>query len=299
MGKSICLLYHSVSEVPNYYGISIAPELFEQHIKFLAENYDVQRLEDADLFGKEDSLIISFDDGYRDNYQYALPILTKYKTPATFFVSSGNIGTYEEYWWDELERLVYCSNNNTFHLVDPLYDYTWTIMNDKDRWNFVRDIHFLLRLDPSLLRWQEWRRQLIIWADADVTGRIEKRSMLVNELIEMSKNPYATIGGHTVTHRSLGCLSAMEQEYEIDSNIMYLEQLIGKEIEVFSYPFGTHYDYTDVTKEVLTRHGIKRSMTTERRAINIDDEFLELPRISVGDISVDQLSCLLEEEFNR
>lgn len=47
----------------------------------------------------------NFDDGYVENYQYALPILEKYHVPATIFVSTDLIGMNEMYWWDELEKI--------------------------------------------------------------------------------------------------------------------------------------------------------------------------------------------------
>lgn len=79
------LMYHSVN--PNH-PFSILPNEFEQQIKFLVSNYQVLPLKDFLNFN-ENSLAITFDDGYEDNFYYALPILKKYNCPATFFICTG------------------------------------------------------------------------------------------------------------------------------------------------------------------------------------------------------------------
>jgi peptidoglycan/xylan/chitin deacetylase (PgdA/CDA1 family) len=83
--KFTILVYHSVN--PNHQR-SIRPQDFEGQIEFLASNYQISPIKDFFNFNKN-SFAITFDDGYEDNFYYALPILKKYNCPATFFVCTG------------------------------------------------------------------------------------------------------------------------------------------------------------------------------------------------------------------
>lgn len=112
------LVYHSVSHEKG--GLNINPGLFETHMRFIKNNFDILPLSKlTNLVADEavsqhisgNKVIITFDDGYRDNYRIAMPILDKYKIPATFFVTVGYIGKQMKdskksvMNWDELKVL--------------------------------------------------------------------------------------------------------------------------------------------------------------------------------------------------
>ncbi|MGD9107939.1 MAG: polysaccharide deacetylase family protein [Gammaproteobacteria bacterium] len=97
-GRKIPILcYHSVSEGENLELSPLSPLLFEQHLKFLANNYQVitlAELVDALNNNKKvakHSVVLTFDDGYRDNYTEVFPLIKKYKVPITVFVATGFI----------------------------------------------------------------------------------------------------------------------------------------------------------------------------------------------------------------
>ncbi|MGB9609260.1 MAG: polysaccharide deacetylase family protein [Minisyncoccia bacterium] len=85
--KLIILIYHSVNPDHRW---SISPKNFEEQIKWLADNYPIISLKNFPNFQK-DSIAITFDDGYEDNYLYTFPILKKYNCPATIFITTGFI----------------------------------------------------------------------------------------------------------------------------------------------------------------------------------------------------------------
>lgn len=86
------LCYHSIQESNNFEGDSLKPSEFENHLKYLKKNHTIISLEDAfKLISNGDRrianpVVITFDDGYEDNYNIAFPLLKKYETHATFFV---------------------------------------------------------------------------------------------------------------------------------------------------------------------------------------------------------------------
>jgi len=85
--KLIILMYHSIN--PNHFW-SITPQNFEEQIKWLINNYPIVSLKEFPNFN-QDSIAITFDDGYEDNFYYAFPILKKYNCPATIFLTTGFI----------------------------------------------------------------------------------------------------------------------------------------------------------------------------------------------------------------
>src|SRR5262245_54886386 len=99
--------YHKVSPDQHPFFEPLHPDTFEQQMRFLKSCYTVLSL--AELVSRsmrgdvpERAVAITFDDGYRDNYEYAFPILKKYQFPATIFVATGAIGTRELIWHDQI-----------------------------------------------------------------------------------------------------------------------------------------------------------------------------------------------------
>lgn len=91
--RPVVLLYHSINNQNHF--LSISPEIFEKQIKFLKEKgFKFLRVEDLVHLEKLErkSVLITFDDGYKDNFLNAVPILEKYQIPALFFISVNLLG---------------------------------------------------------------------------------------------------------------------------------------------------------------------------------------------------------------
>lgn len=285
MGRVLCILYHRVNPIKdNLYNLTVSPSEFEEHIRYLVKNYRIIRFEENWEEISEDAIAITFDDGYADNYLYALPVLEKYKVPATIFICSGNIGTCKEFWWDEIERVLTVQENypEQFHLCDQLYEYTWKTATEYQRKELAKTLRWLLRMESDESCAKDWIEHLKIWAGIiSDEGRTENLSLSKEQLTNLAKSPYITIGAHTVRHLSLGALSDEDQECEIVNSISYLEKELKQKIEVFSYPFGTGSDYNKKTLETCRRNGIKKAATTKIALWNKEDNLLEIPRLSI------------------
>lgn len=110
------LMYHSISPTQNPYikSLIVSPEVFQRQMRFLKNNrYNVLSLEAlADLIREKKkipprTLAITFDDGYRDNYEYAYPVLKKYNVAATIFVIVNEISRpqNDRLSWDEIKEM--------------------------------------------------------------------------------------------------------------------------------------------------------------------------------------------------
>src|SRR5690606_13951821 len=92
--KSFILMYHRITELEiDPWELAVSVENFDDHLKVLKSSYNVLSLDEFTENKKknklkEGSIAITFDDGYKDNYTNAFPILTKHQLPATFFISS-------------------------------------------------------------------------------------------------------------------------------------------------------------------------------------------------------------------
>lgn len=112
----VILLYHRIFDLPSDpHLLSVHPDHFTEHLKYLSEHYPILTLKQLAKALKERHLpkrvvVLTFDDGYADNLWNAKPLLQRYGVPATVFVVTGYIGQTQEFWWNELERLLLSSS---------------------------------------------------------------------------------------------------------------------------------------------------------------------------------------------
>jgi hypothetical protein len=124
------LLYHRVLDLQrekNLYslpGIIVSVKMFDEHVKYLFKNYNVISLENLvdslknNLPFPKKGVVITFDDGWRDNYSFAFPILKKYNLPATIFLTSGYIGTNKTFWPEQVISVLKSEKNLKEKLKD-------------------------------------------------------------------------------------------------------------------------------------------------------------------------------------
>jgi len=106
----VVVAFHHVDDSEDARGLSIGPALFERYCRFFRRHFQVIPLRDfvGRLERREPlhrQLAITFDDGYRNNFEHAAPVLEKFGLPATFFVVSQWIGSDVVPWWDRQQNL--------------------------------------------------------------------------------------------------------------------------------------------------------------------------------------------------
>lgn len=288
--KYICVLYyHRVCDLTrDTWKLSVPPKLFEEHIKFLKENYRILRFEDNWDDIHEKAVVITFDDGYADNFEYALPILEKYEAPATIFVCTEQKG---EFWWDTLERIIYDSDKaiTAIHWADKRFPIS--APKEKEVMCYTLHPYFKAMLpDNRAKALQE------LSADLHVDFRQSNncsRLLSEQELCTLSKSPYITIGAHTVTHTALAVEPVSLQREEIRTSKTIIESFIRKPIEVFSYPFGAREDFALETEIAVRECGYKKAATTIQGLADGADA-LQIPRVWIpGNCSLLQLKQIL------
>ncbi|MCK5768708.1 MAG: polysaccharide deacetylase family protein, partial [Candidatus Atribacteria bacterium] len=199
----IVFAYHRVYPgKDNLFVKNVCPEEFEKQVKYLKENFKIYSLEKLinllstpkiDNPIKENIAVITFDDGYKDNYIYAYPILKKYQVPATIFLISGFIGKDELFWWDKIGYII--SNSQKRSINIPNFGDFSLIDNQKK----LHCISFLLGQFKNISNQLKNEYIINLQKICDVTipsGLAEKIILSWDEIREMSDNGIS-FGAHT------------------------------------------------------------------------------------------------------
>jgi len=242
----VILMLHRVinqrSELKINKDIEITPEFLEETLKtYITNGYRFISLDELPLimakpFWKSQKrfVCITFDDGYRDNYEVAYPILKKYNCPFTIYVTTDFYEYKANLWWYVLDDLLMM--HDKLVLSDGTQYNTATISEKNEAF---KAIHIRLsQLKPQLLR-----ETFDSWFSAyeySFEEKVKALSMTPGQIKDISKDALCSIGSHTVTHPRLANMSADEQEVELSSSKTKLEKLIEKNVKHFAYPFGNH-----------------------------------------------------------
>ena len=280
--RSVILLYHRVIRLAtDPWKMCVSPEHFSEHLQVLRK-YKVVRLNQLQdqltarsKFLRGLTVAITFDDGYADNLFQAAPLLERFEMPCTFFITSGYVGADQEFWWDELERIVW-SYGSTSRERSQLYQ---TLYNE---------FRFLSH--------ESRRERLDLWSiDSGVAGpaRSSHRVLTTEELKQLAANPLFEIGAHTVTHPVLADQPVQIQRAEVRNSKKRLEELLDRPVASFSYPYGGLGHYSAKTVNEVGAAGFLRACTTEAHPVREGDSPLEWGRLNVTDMNGDQFEKFL------
>ena len=280
--------------------LAVSPENFRRHMEFLKQQFPIVRFEEdwSDL--KKPAVAITFDDGYADNILEALPILEEMEVPATFFVSTGRLGTEQEFWWHRLEAILLqeCDFPARFKLDDELHGRVWSTETFEQRKMLYASLNLLMqRISPE--RQEDWMDQLGKWAGARVAGKSIHRSMTEEEIRSLAASPWATIGAHTVTHSALSALAGEQQRREIFTSKKELEDLTGSEITTFSYPFGRKQDYNQTSVRLCREAGFTKVASNFPGQVHRWTDPFQLPRHLVRNWGMSKFREEIESFWTR
>ncbi|CAN5822005.1 N/A [soil metagenome] len=281
----VILLYHRVTTLAaDPQQLAVSPEHFRAQLLLLKHHLPILRFEEDWSRVKQPAVVITFDDGYADNLYEALPILEELQVPATFFICVGQIGTQQEFWWDELERILLGDRfyPASFTLEDAQYGQSWPTATNDDRQQLYDQLHPLIK-QVDAPQWTKWLAQLRVWANLDDQGRHSHRAMTSTELQQFAQSPLVTIGAHTLTHSRLAAQSAARQAEEIQGSKQKLEAWLARPVPTFSYPFGGRHDYNQQTLAVCKTSGFTKVAANYAGQAHRWSDRYQLPRQLVRD----------------
>jgi peptidoglycan/xylan/chitin deacetylase (PgdA/CDA1 family) len=236
---------------------SATAEGFDEQLAFLARHVDVIGPHDLPAVaaaGRGRFVLLTFDDGYRDNYEVAYPLLRRHRLEATFFLSTGFLDRPHVAWWDELAWMV---RNARSAVVEPGAWLPEPVRLDGDR---EAAIAALVRTYKAIQGDQD-AAYLEHVAAATGAGRCTPAHAdgmwMTWAMARELRDGGMAIGGHTVSHPILARLSEAEQEQEVSGCARRLREELDLSMQWFSYPVGSRDSFTPATRAILQRHGVE------------------------------------------
>lgn len=243
------LAYHRIMPLPDPATfafdlelISTSPQRFREQMEMVKRRFRPMRLSDVAAMldaGKPlpaDAVVVTFDDGYDDNYRIAFPILRELGIPATFFVSTGHIDSGRPYAYDWLVHVILETSAERLILPELGMDLAipperpgrrklaTRILSEMKQLNAIAQEALITRLEV------EWK------IPSDVTPD-DCRPMTWTQLREMQAAGFE-VGSHGVNHRMLSKLSPQDLEHEVRLSKEALERELGPVPLLMSYPVG-------------------------------------------------------------
>lgn len=202
-------------------------------------------------------VLITFDDGYLDNYSLAYPILRSHGVSGVFFLATQLVGSSVVPWWDRIAYIVRTAKKGRFILSYPR-----SALFDLRQDGLSETIIRILRLykDPATMDQVKFVEQLVAASGGEEPARVPRRFLDWTEAREMSSRGMA-FGAHTVSHPVLSQLPYELQCQELKDSRVLLEQRLGRRIKMLAYPVGARSSFTADSKNIAARLGYQAAFS--------------------------------------
>ena len=241
--SAVILAYHSVSSESDRKWIDpdndMPMEIFEEQMRYLQKNCKVVSMDHLCNSIRNNSpieprtVVITFDDGYRNNLENAAKILDKYKLPAIIYLATGYIDRGETQWIDELYTCFRYRNSNHLELRDLGKFNLSTSQNSDEAYARLKS----LLIESNMVD----RRRLLDQVKEQLCPSSLPQGLTLNwqELFERLKDsPYISLGAHTQNHIDLTSVGQEEIDDQITQSVSDVLKKLNMEVNHFSYPYG-------------------------------------------------------------
>ncbi len=233
-------------------------ESFTQQMRWLKENRAVFLSEDELIYFQQKqkkipkrSVLITFDDGYKDNFTLVYPVLRSLHIPAIYFIPAGGIMDRKLGWWDIISFFIKKTRKKNISITE----HEFSLLDGREKKEAIFHLLQLMKTEPHS-RTQDLLKVLSKECEVDFPSYDEQDAELMTrkEIKEVQNNGIA-IGSHTISHRVLATLDEDEQFEELLSSKRLLEDMLPGKIRSFSYPVGDYTAFTKKTKDLAQKAG--------------------------------------------
>lgn len=226
--------------------------------------------------------VFTFDDAYRDNLKYALPILRKHQCPFTLYVPTALVDGVGEIWWQALEDII--ANQAAIAVTEGEGENEYLATGTLAEKHATYDMLYArMRAMPEPAR-VALIRDLAGKYKYDLEAQCRALIMDWSELRIFANEQLCTIGAHTVHHYELAKLPAEQARSEIEMSVKVIEAQFGKRPIHLSYPIGGLSSANTREYQLAEELGLRSAVTTipggiyrkHRNAVH------SLPRVSLN-----------------
>lgn len=278
------------TKYPSIFGLT--PNEFKQQLillknqgHFVHPNDLVSNLNTI-LQSKENNLLITFDDGLKEQFDLALPVLDELNIPAVFFVNSINREEKKVSTVHKIHLLRSIISSSEF--LEKFIDLPFSSLEKKKAQEIYRyddeksaALKYILNFKLDFKQ-QEQIVNKLFDLHFDQNTVLDSLYMTEQNLIELASKGY--LGSHTHSHYPLGLLDTDTIKTELEKTKTYLDQLTNSAVNIISYPYGTPEVCTDLVADLAKKTGYKIGFTTTRGINTLDKNPLLLNRFDCNDL---------------
>ncbi len=259
------LVYHRIGDVdsPGFFGlksnVSATTEGFAAQIRYLCRNFDIVSLDDCIAWAKgeivlpRNALLITFDDGYRDNLLNASPILKDHSVRAILFVATGFVADQQTFYWDWVWEAFHATQKKAAAL--PILGYA-AFRSDLEAGEVAQRWISASKLIPDDQRKSAVAELAEVLEVAPPSSPPPGTCLDWQDIAALAETCF-DFGSHTVNHPILSNISVAKAEREIDDSRSALERALGRRVRCFAYPNGHRNDFGLEHEALLQRLGFE------------------------------------------
>ena len=288
------LMYHRVTRAgAPFEGLDIV--LFREQMRWLRRQCTPIRpeefLQHARKPGwKRPPVLVTFDDGFRDYYDNAFPVLEELGIPAVVFVATAFIDNGGLLWTESVTWAVTEAAGRRARL--PWSDErTFDLSSPDERGRFLAAAKSHLKQVPDAQRRQDMEQLFDELGVSPGQARLERQMMNWDEV--RATLGLTQIGGHSHTHPIMSQLDGQQMEMEIRTCRDRIASQIGSPPKYFAYPNGRQQDFNDMTKHLLRRHGFELAFSAIEGINGRNMDLMEIRRQPTDAINAGDFACLV------
>ena len=226
---------------------------FLKKIKQEAEVYSIESITKKINLSNKKKCIITFDDGFENNYSVAAPILDDLKIPATFYFSTDFIENNTMSWIDKVEHCLENTNNKIIKI--PWLKNKISIKNNFEKIQLLEYLRKRIKKDLNFdfdqfvnYIFSECKVKNIKNSNSEIDKKISWK-----QVDRLKKNYLFTIGGHSHEHLSFGSMSFKNFKKQVDKSFNLFNKRIKHKLKHYSYPEGQKIDYNKKISNYIKR----------------------------------------------
>ncbi|NOX36461.1 MAG: polysaccharide deacetylase family protein [Calditrichaeota bacterium] len=276
----------------------VTQEDFEQQIRFVRSRYIPLSVKDLfEVIGSKRKrvsrpyILITFDDGFENNYKYAFPVLKKYGVVGHFFLTTDFMGSQKMLWTEEVNYRIMHTHRKKLHLVIDGHAHEFTLRTVPEKEHASIRLRKILKLQRRSVI-EEVLEELRQQTDDVATDELAPdryRFMSWDQIREMSQSGMI-FGSHTTHHFLLNNLTAREVEETLAESKRIIEQETHEACEYFSYPNGEKENFSERDTRILMQLGYKCAFT-QIPGFN-EPDFIPLRRYALYRINISYFMSL-------